>query len=222
MRSRPPFFLRLESLRRDSSSFVAAVTLIALLTFSLTLSLTLEVAFARANDDTQPIAEAPNSSAQTNSPNSPAATTSFARTTRPYSVTETREPCAEYAPLRRPFFGDTHVHTTHSQDASTQDTRTTPRQAYAFAKGETLGIQPFDANGASTRQVALHRPLDFAIVTDHAEQIGEVHICKTAGAEGKIPAPEVFRGVLSLRGGPYRKQTVIPLRDHGEFGGNPA
>ena len=103
---------------------------------------------------------------------------------RPYAVTEKREPCAEYSPLKRPFFGDTHVHTTRSQDASTQDTRTTPRQAYSFAKGEPLGIQPFDADGNSMRTVALHRPLDFAIVTDHAEQIGEVHICKTPGVEG--------------------------------------
>jgi len=106
------------------------------------------------------------------------------RAIRPYPITEEREPCADYAPLRRPFFGDTHVHTTHSQDASTQDTRTTPRQAYRFARGHTLGIQPFDADGNSLRNVALHRPLDFAIVTDHANQIGEVHICKTPGLEG--------------------------------------
>jgi hypothetical protein len=103
---------------------------------------------------------------------------------RAYAITEEREPCADYSPLRRPFFGDTHVHTAYSQDASTQDTRTTPRQAYAFAQGKPLGIQPFDAEGNSKRQVALHRPLDFAIVTDHAEQLGEVHICKTPGLEG--------------------------------------
>ncbi len=103
---------------------------------------------------------------------------------RPYRVTERRAPCDEYTPLRRPFFGDTHVHTTHSQDASTQDTRTTPRQAYRFARGEPLGIQPFDADGQSLREVALTRPLDFTVVTDHANQIGEVHICKTPGLEG--------------------------------------
>lgn len=103
---------------------------------------------------------------------------------RALRITEQREPCAEVTPLRRPFFGDTHVHTTHSQDASTQDTRTTPREAYRFARGEQLGIQPFDADGKSLRVVALHRPLDFAVVTDHAEQIGEVHICKTPGTPG--------------------------------------
>ena len=103
---------------------------------------------------------------------------------RPYASTETREACTDYQPLRRPFFGDTHVHTTHSQDASTQDTRTTPRDAYRFAKGAPLGIQPFTESGESLRKVQLHRPLDFAVVTDHANQIGEVHICKTPGLEG--------------------------------------
>jgi len=103
---------------------------------------------------------------------------------RPFATTESREPCSEYAPLRRPFFGDTHVHTTHSQDASTQDTRTTPRDAYRFARGEPLGIQPWDENGRPLRTVQLDRPLDFAIVTDHANQIGEVHVCKTPGLPG--------------------------------------
>ncbi len=105
-------------------------------------------------------------------------------TTRPYRVTEQREPCAQYETTRRPFFGDTHVHTTHSQDASTQDTRVTPADAYRFAKGEPLGIQPYDADGRALRTVVLDRPLDFAVVTDHAEQIGEVHICKTPDLPG--------------------------------------
>ncbi len=103
---------------------------------------------------------------------------------RPYALTEEREPCSEYTPLRRPFFGDTHVHTARSQDASTQDTRVTPAEAYRFARGEPLDIQPFDADGNGLRTVQLSRPLDFAIVTDHANQIGEVHICKTPGQPG--------------------------------------
>lgn len=97
---------------------------------------------------------------------------------------EERAPCQDYTPLRRPFFGDLHVHTARSQDASTQDTRVTPREAYLFARGEALGIQPFDADGRSLRTVQLDRALDFAAVTDHAEQIGEVHLCRTPGAPG--------------------------------------
>src|SRR5262249_36168504 len=44
--------------------------------------------------------------------------------------------CAHRDPLRRPFFGDTHVHTALSFDAAGQGTRTTPREAYRFAQGE--------------------------------------------------------------------------------------
>ncbi len=92
--------------------------------------------------------------------------------------------CSSYDANRRPFFGDTHVHTTYSQDASTQDTRITPRDAYRFARGAALAIQPYDEEGRGQRTVQLERPLDFAVVTDHAEQLGEVHICKTPGLPG--------------------------------------
>ncbi len=101
-----------------------------------------------------------------------------------FEVTEEREPCRDRDPLRRPYFGDTHIHTGRSQDASTQGTRTTPAQALAFARGAELGIQPFDSEGRALRTLQLERPLDFAVVTDHAEQIGEVHICQTEGAPG--------------------------------------
>ena len=91
---------------------------------------------------------------------------------RPYSVTEKREPCAEFHPLRHPYFGDTHVHTAFSQDASTQGTRNTPWDAYRFARGQSLGIQPYDDRGRALRTVKLARPLDFAAVTDHSEYLG--------------------------------------------------
>ena len=103
---------------------------------------------------------------------------------RPFQVTETREPCAAHSPLRSPFFGDLHVHTRFSQDASTQGTRNGPREVYRFARGEALGIQPYDDQGRAKRSLKLDRPLDFAAVTDHAELIGEVEICRTPGALG--------------------------------------
>ena len=92
--------------------------------------------------------------------------------------------CRNFDPLRRPFFGDLHVHTRHSLDASTQGTRTTPRQAYAFAQGEALGIQPFGPGGEPGRFVQLQRPLDFAAVTDHAELFGEVATCNDPALPG--------------------------------------
>ncbi len=100
---------------------------------------------------------------------------------RPYAVTEEREDCADYERLRRPLFGDTHVHTAYSFDASIQDTRNTPRDAYRFARGETLGIQPYDEQGNPTRTIQIDRPLDWTMVSDHAELMGEVYVCGTPG-----------------------------------------
>lgn len=102
---------------------------------------------------------------------------------RPYEITERRAPCVDYDPLRRPFFGDFHVHTAYSFDASIQDTRNTPYDAYDFAKGERMGIQPYDGD-RPLRHIQLDRPLDFTAVTDHAEFLGEVEVCTTSGADG--------------------------------------
>ncbi|MDJ0848364.1 MAG: DUF3604 domain-containing protein [Myxococcota bacterium] len=102
----------------------------------------------------------------------------------PFQRTEERSACAAHDPLRRPFFGDTHVHTALSFDAVGQDTRNLPRDAYRFARGEAIGIQPYDDDGAARRRIRLRRPLDFAVVTDHAELLGETHACKTPGSIG--------------------------------------
>ncbi|MGI9294213.1 MAG: DUF3604 domain-containing protein [Pseudomonadales bacterium] len=100
---------------------------------------------------------------------------------RPYQLTEERQPCADYAPHRRAFFGDTHVHTAYSFDANTQDTRNTPADAYRFAKGERMDIQPYDADGNGLRSIQLDRPLDFTAISDHSEFLGEISICRTPG-----------------------------------------
>jgi hypothetical protein len=97
--------------------------------------------------------------------------------------TEQRQPCADSEPLMQPWFGDLHVHTRYSLDASTQGTRTTPDQAYRFARGEAIGIQPWQ-DATALRSLQLSRPLDFAMVSDHAELIGEVHMCNTPGTAG--------------------------------------
>jgi hypothetical protein len=102
----------------------------------------------------------------------------------PFARTEAREPCARFEPLRRPFWGDTHVHTALSFDAWGQGTRNAPRDAYRFARGESVGIQPYDDSGRPLRSVQLRRPLDFAMVSDHAELLGEARICSTPGLAG--------------------------------------
>ncbi len=100
--------------------------------------------------------------------------------TPPWQRTETRAPCADFDTLRRPLFGDLHVHTSFSQDAYIRATRVTPQDAYDFARGQTVMLP--DLAGASTRPVTLARPLDFTAVTDHAEFFGEVRVCTTPGS----------------------------------------
>jgi len=65
----------------------------------------------------------------------------------------------------RPFFGDTHVHTSFSMDAGAFGARLDPTDAYRFARGEQVR--------ASGGQLAkLSRPLDFLVVTDHSDGMG--------------------------------------------------
>ena len=63
------------------------------------------------------------------------------------------------------YWGDTHVHTYLSGDAFGLGTRATPEQAYRFAKGEEV----VSTGGKPAR---LRRPLDFLMISDHAEHIG--------------------------------------------------
>jgi len=65
----------------------------------------------------------------------------------------------------RPFFGDTHTHTSFSMDAGAFGARLGPKDAYRFAKGEEL-------MASSGQPVKLSRPLDFLVVTDHSDGFG--------------------------------------------------
>ena len=107
-----------------------------------------------------------------------------AATETPFTRTEEREPCSDYTAQRRPHFGDFHVHTAWSFDANSQDTRNKPADAYRFARGEAMGIQPYNENGVATRTIKLDRPLDFTAVTDHSEFMGEMRMCTTKGSPG--------------------------------------
>ncbi|MEZ5821643.1 MAG: DUF3604 domain-containing protein [Xanthobacteraceae bacterium] len=65
----------------------------------------------------------------------------------------------------RPFFGDTHHHTANSGDAFLAGDRLTPEQSYRFARGEEV----VSSTGVPAK---LSRPLDFLVVSDHAEGLG--------------------------------------------------
>jgi hypothetical protein len=110
----------------------------------------------------------------------------------PFPRTEQRAPCKDYDPLRQPFFGETHSHTTYSFDAVSIGTVNRPQDAYRYAKGEAVYIT--DAVGNPTICAQQARPLDFAVITDHAEFFGEIKICTTEGAPGyDSPECKLFR-----------------------------
>ena len=90
--------------------------------------------------------------------------------------------CAEQNPTRNAYFGDLHVHTSMSLDANLQGNRLSVSDAYRFARGEEVGVQPHDEAGNPLRTLRLERPLDFVAITDHAEFLGVVHGCTTEGS----------------------------------------
>ena len=65
----------------------------------------------------------------------------------------------------RPYFGDTHTHTSFSMDAGAFGARLGPKDAYRFAKGE-------EVIASSGQRAKLSRPLDFLVVSDHSDGMG--------------------------------------------------
>ncbi len=65
----------------------------------------------------------------------------------------------------RPFFGDTHMHTSFSFDAGAFGARLSPADGYRFAKGQ-------EVVASSGQRAKLSRPLDFMAVTDHSDNMG--------------------------------------------------
>ncbi len=64
------------------------------------------------------------------------------------------------------YWGDTHLHTSYSFDAAMMGNKgLSPEDAYRFARGDEIKAH----NGMTAR---LNRPLDFLMVSDHAEYLG--------------------------------------------------
>ena len=82
-------------------------------------------------------------------------------------ISEASAPVAE-TPTRTALFGDLHIHTANSFDAFIFGTRTSPDDAYRFARGEAID------NGAGLGVRLSGPPLDFLAVTDHGEYLGVI------------------------------------------------
>ena len=74
------------------------------------------------------------------------------------------------------LFGDAHFHTNLSPDAGLVGTRLGVDEAYRFARGEKVISN-------TGQPVQLVRPLDFLVITDHAEMIGLAPMVQNAAPE---------------------------------------
>jgi len=120
-----------------------------------------------------------------------------------HGYSETREACANREPLRKAFWGELHVHSALSFDANMWDVRGSADDVYRFARGEKVGLAPYDAEGQPLRHAQLERPLDFAALTDHASYQGEVALCTRKGSERYASEGcRIFRGEVSVAESP--------------------
>jgi hypothetical protein len=128
-------------------------------------------------------------------------------------------PCAQYYPHNKAWFGDLHVHTAASYDATSFGVTTTVDQAYRFARGTPLPLRlRGDPADYQPPVLQISTPLDFVAVTDHAEALGETRLCYTQGAQGYDSLVcALYRGDVRLPLG-ERLQSLVRLASFAVFG----
>ncbi len=76
------------------------------------------------------------------------------------------------------LWGDTHLHTSYSFDAYTNNNFTAdPNVAYRYARGEPV-VHPYNRT-----RVQIETPLDFLVVSDHAEFLGVIRHIHQQGVD---------------------------------------
>jgi len=92
-------------------------------------------------------------------------------------------------PERNAYFGNVHVHTGWSFDAFTNGSKTTPTDAYAWAQGKEI------TNSGFGGKIQIQTPLDFYMVSDHAEFMGIFN--QMANPDSPLSKTELAKGVTS-------------------------
>jgi hypothetical protein len=112
--------------------------------------------------------------------------------------------CRHQYPNNKAWFGDLHVHTAASYDATSFGVTATVDDAYRFARGTPLPLRlSGDSPNYEPPLLQISAPLDFVAVTDHAESLGETRLCLIEGT----PAYN------SLVCGLYRGDLRLPVDD---------
>jgi hypothetical protein len=111
----------------------------------------------------------------------------------------------------RPYFGDTHLHTSFSMDAGAFGCRVGPEDAYRFARGEEI-------KASSGQMVKLSRPLDFLVVTDHSDNMG-FFPALIGGEPGmlKDPTGKKWYDMIEAGKGSEAAIEIIVAFSHGKF-----
>ena len=91
-------------------------------------------------------------------------------------------------PENNAYFGAVHVHTGWSFDAFTNGSKTTPSDAYAWAQGKAI-------TGSGGPEMQLKTPLDFYMVSDHAEFMGVFN--QMENPDSPLSKTELAKGVTS-------------------------
>lgn len=117
-------------------------------------------------------------------------------------------------PERNAYFGAVHVHTGWSFDALTNGSKTTPSDAYAWAQGREI------TNSGVGGKIQIRTPLDFYMVSDHAEYMGVFN--QMSNPDSPLSKSEIAKGVNSPDPN-VRMQTFAGiLRDMSAGKSNPA
>ncbi len=124
-----------------------------------------------------------------------AITTSVFAQDHPTDLTKIDYGAGNKEPIPRTvYWGDTHLHTSFSPDASLAgNVRLSPAEAYRFARGETV-------TGHNGLKARLDRPLDFLVVSDHAAYMGILPMVRQGNPEvlktewGALLSREINKG----------------------------
>jgi hypothetical protein len=107
---------------------------------------------------------------------------------------------------QRVFFGDTHHHSSFSVDSGMFGNTLGPDQSFRFARGE-------EVRSSSGLRVKLIRPLDFLVVSDHAEYLGLSNLLVTGNP--RLLATEVGKewAAALAEGGEAAWLTAVAIMD---------
>lgn len=112
---------------------------------------------------------------------------------------------AAYAKERQLLWGDTHLHTSYSFDAFLNGNMTAdPDTAYRYARGYPV-IHPYNRT-----RVSIDTPLDFLVVSDHAEFYGGIRDIYYEGIQD--PDPGIIESIFYW----YNERQIRNAIDEGE------